>query len=67
MRLILVNSAGQKLSGFYPNDVKPKLAYRKNGYYCYPTLEEAQEHLAYIQGYGLGKNLRIETEWESKC
>jgi len=59
LRYILVNNSGQKLSGFYPNDVKPKLAYRKGNYYTYSTLEEAKDHLAYIHKYGVGKNLTI--------
>ena len=57
----LENSTGKKLSGFYPNAGAKRmmLAYRRGDYYCYGTKEEAEEHLAYIQGYGLGNKLRV--------
>ena len=38
-----------KLSSYYPNADKNQLVYRKNDYYTYSTIEEAQEHLKYIQ------------------
>lgn len=58
---VIVNNLGHELSGFYPNDCQNKLAYRKGDYYCYPTIEEAQEHLDYIQGHNVGKSLGIRT------
>jgi len=59
---IIVNTTGNKLSGyhFYPNDFRLKLAYRKNDWYCYPTIKEAEEHLSAIRQYGIGKNLRVQ-------
>lgn len=62
MRYVLANNAGQRLSGFYPNDVRVRLVYRRNDYYCYSTLAEAESHLRYIQNHGVGKNLKIQVE-----
>ena len=56
---ILVNKVGSKLSGFYPNSDKPELSYRKGDWYTYPTRNEAESHLSYIKGHGVGKTLRI--------
>ena len=58
---VLVNELGHELSGFYPNDCKNKLAFRKGDYYCYPTAKEAREHLDYINGHGVGKRLSVRT------
>lgn len=58
---VLVNKAGQKLSGFYPNagSMRLMLAYRKGDYYTYGTIDEAMRHLEAIHEYGIGKTLQI--------
>lgn len=59
---VLVNSAGKKLSGFYPNCGFPSrfLVYRENDWFFYGTMADAQFHLAYIRRHGVGRNLKIQ-------
>ena len=58
---VLVNSVGKYLSGFYPNAGRMRLmlAFRKCDWYSYPTKEEAEQHLATIHRYGIGKALSV--------
>lgn len=58
---VIANRAGKYLSGFYPNAGKMRLmlAFRKRDWYCYPTKEEAERHLAAIHNYGIGKTLSV--------
>jgi hypothetical protein len=58
---VITSALGHKLSGFYPNDCKNKLAFRRSDWYSFPTIEEAQSHLEYIQSHGVGKKLQIRT------
>jgi len=65
---VILNSAGERLSGFYPNCGNPSryLVYRKNDWFTYPTKMDAEEHRQYILGFGVGKNLRIRLALLSK-
>lgn len=58
---VLKNSAGQNLSGFYPNcGVRSKfLVYRENDWYTFPTRKEASDFLKYIREHGVGRSLSI--------
>ena len=59
MAYVIVNSAGKKLSGHYPNAYSGKLAFRQNDWMTFSTLGEAESKLRYIQKHGYGKNLKI--------
>lgn len=58
---VIVNSAGRKLSGFYPNCGFPSrfLVYRENDWFYHGTEKGAERQLAYIRRHGVGRNLRI--------
>lgn len=60
MNYKIVNSAGNKLSSYYPNDVRGRqLVYRHGDYMIFGTKAEAEAKLRQIQRKGIGKNLRI--------
>ena len=61
MRYKITNSTGQPLSAFYLGEVScgTGLKYRKNNYMSFNTKDEAAKHIAYIQRYGIGRNLKI--------
>jgi hypothetical protein len=58
---VLINSAGKRLSGFYPNAGERRrfLIYREDGWYSFSTKEEVTNYLAWIRHHGVGRNLRI--------
>ena len=65
---VILNSAGERLSGFYPNCGNPSkyLVYRPNNWVSFPTKAEAESHIRYIQRHGVGKNLRTRLALLSK-
>ena len=63
MDYVIVNSAGSKLSGHYPNaGPTGRLAYRRNDWYSFGTIRKAQEFLRSIQKRGYGQQLQIRKE-----
>ena len=58
---VIVNSAGRKLSGFYPNAGNRSrfIVFREHDWFYYRTKKDAERHLAYIRRHGVGRNLRI--------
>lgn len=57
---VIVNSVGDKLSSFYPNEADKKryLVYRDNAWMSFATAAEAKKKINYIRRYGVGRNLR---------
>tara|TARA_Y100000310_G_C20258729_1_gene612620 strand:- start:55 stop:255 length:201 start_codon:yes stop_codon:yes gene_type:complete len=56
---VIVNSAGSRLSGHYPNAFSGKLAFRRGDYIIFGTKKEAESFLRSITRRGYGKNLKI--------
>ena len=58
MEYIIVNSKGKPLSQFTPNDLfgRSQLAFRKSDHYFFPSIQEAEDCLNWIQGCAIGKS-----------
>lgn len=59
MEYTIRNNAGKPLSGFYPNDCRKKLVFRKTDYMTFPTYTEAMSMLVHIHTYDVGHKLKV--------
>ena len=70
MRYLISNPRGGRLDMFTPNDLtgSSQLHYSSRSWYSFPSVEEAEHFIDYIQSRAAGKsksaalNLRVEVE-----